>query len=76
MIEPELPSRLFRRGSTRTEIVIDLVINVDGSVRSAAVRSSSNGDIEAVVLEAVRQWRYEPQAVVRSHLVRLVVSPS
>jgi TonB family protein len=76
MVEPELPARLFRRGSTRTEIVVDLVINVDGSIKSAAVRSSNNADVESAVLEAVLRWRYEPQAVTRPHLVRLVVSPS
>lgn len=75
MVEPELPARLFRRGSGRTEVLVDLVIDPDGTVRSATVRSSSNSDVENAVVQAVRQWRYEPQPSPRSHLVRLVASP-
>lgn len=75
MTEPDLPPRLFRRGSTRAEVVVDLVIDTDGSVKSAVVRQSANADLEDAVLEAVRQWRYDPQPVARPHLLRLVVSP-
>jgi TonB family protein len=75
MIEPELSPRLFRRGSTRAEVLVELVIDTDGSVKSAVVRQSVNSDLEGAVLDAVRQWRYDPQPVARPHLLRLVVSP-
>ncbi len=75
MVEPEWPARLFRRGAQRTEVVVELTLRVDGSVADAAVRRSPNPELDSAVLEAVRQWRYEPQPVTRQHLVRLVVSP-
>lgn len=74
MTEPELSPRLFRRGSARAEVVVDLVIDIDGSVKSALVRQPHNADLEEAVLDAVRQWRYDPQPVARPHLLRLVVS--
>lgn len=75
-VDPELPARVYRRGGLRTEIVVDLVVATDGSVQSAAVRPGTSPDLEAPVLEAVRQWHYEPQPVARPHVVRLVVTPS
>jgi outer membrane biosynthesis protein TonB len=45
-------------------------------VQQAKVRPGSHADLDAAVLEAVRQWRYEPQPVVRDHVIRLVVSRS
>lgn len=75
MVEPDLPSRLFRRSERRVEIVVDLVINRDGSVRSAAVRGDLGSDVADAVTEAMRRWRYEPQPGARLHIVRLVASP-
>lgn len=75
MAEPELPARVFRRAGGRVELLVDVVIDTDGSVKSAAVRTSSHADADEPVLDAVRLWRYEPQPAVRPHQVRLVVSP-
>lgn len=75
MVEPDLPSRLFRRSERRVEIVVDLVINRDGSVRSAAVRGDLGSDVADAVSDAMRRWRYEPQPGARLHIVRLVASP-
>lgn len=76
MVEPELPARLFRRTERRVELVVDLVINRDGSVRSAAVRGDPGTDVESAVVDAMRRWRYDPQPGARMHVVRLVASPS
>lgn len=75
MAEPEVPARLFRRGGGRVELLVDVLIDTDGSVKSAAVITSSNADADEPVLDAVRRWRYEPQPAARPHQVRLVVSP-
>ena len=75
MAEPEVPARLFRRGGGRVELLVDVLIDTDGSVKSAVVITSSNADADEPVLDAVRRWRYEPQPAARPHQVRLVVSP-
>lgn len=75
-VEPELPAYLLRRGARRTELVVDLVIHADGSVSDVVVRDSPVPDLEEPVLEAVRQWRFDPQPALRPHQVRLVVIPS
>lgn len=75
-VEPDLPSRLLRRGAPRTEVLLDLTVNTNGSVSNIEVRSSTNPEIQDAVVDAVRQWRYEVQPVERRHSVRLVVTPS
>ena len=75
-VDPELPSYLLRRGARRTELVVELVVNTDGSVRDVALRESPSPALEEPVVDAVRQWRFEPQPAARPHTVRLVVSPS
>jgi len=75
-VDPELPPYLLRRGARRTELVVELMINTDGSVRDAAVRDSPGSAVEEPVLEAVRQWRFDPQPTARPHQVRLVLAPT
>lgn len=75
-VEPDLPSRLLRRGAPHTEVLLDLTVNTDGSVSNINVRSSTNAEIQDAVVDAVRQWRYEAQPMARPHSVRLVVTPS
>ena len=75
-VDPDLPSRLLRRGAPHTELLLDLTVKTDGTVSNIEVRSSTNPDIQDAVVEAVRQWRYDVQPVERRHSVRLVVTPS
>jgi TonB family protein len=75
-VEPELPSRLLRRGAPRTEVQLELTVNADGSVSDVHVRSSTNAEIQDAVVDAVRRWRYDVHPVARRHSVRLVVMPS
>lgn len=49
-----LPSAAARRG------VVDVLINERGSVESIAVRSSLGDRYDRTLVEAARQWRYEP----------------
>ena len=73
-VDPDLPPRIFRRIGARPEVVVDLTVNADGSVADASVRSASVAEAAAPVLEAVRQWRYEPQPFARPHTIRLLLS--
>jgi TonB family protein len=74
-VDPDLPSYLLRRGARRIELVVEMVVNADGSVRDVALPESPGSAIEESVVAAVRQWRFEPQPAARPHLVRLVVTP-
>jgi len=71
-VDPELPSRLQRRGTRRTEVLVEMTINADGSVRDVKLRSAADEEFAASVREAVQQWRYEPQPITRPHTVQLV----
>lgn len=74
VVEPEMPRRLL--GKLRGEEVqvhVAFTVRPDGSVADAAVRRSSHPTMDAAVLEAVRQWRYEPIAAARPHEVQLVL---
>jgi TonB family protein len=71
-VDPELPARLLRRGARRTEVLVEMIITTDGSVRDISLRNSRDEELETLVREAVLQWRYEPQPVARPHAVKLV----
>lgn len=73
MVEPELPTTLLRRLRGAVEVVVGFTVNRDGSVSEVAVRSSSNPAVDGAVLDAVRQWRYEPLPQARTHAVQLVL---
>ncbi len=71
-VDPELPSRLQRRGPRRIELLVGMTISADGTVRDVALPSGTDADLETAVREAVLQWRYEPQPAARPHTVQLV----
>ena len=75
MVAPDVPGYLLRRGARRSEVVVDLIVNTDGSVDKVSVRNSPNAELEAAVVSALRQWRYDTQPVQRAHVVRLVIGP-
>jgi TonB family protein len=58
-----LPVRKTSSGGNGGEMVVEIVVGPDGSVSEAAVVRSTDPpwpEAEAIVVEAVRQWRYEP----------------
>ena len=71
-VEPVLPDRLRRRLRNDGEVVVQFTVGLDGSVVDASVRSSSDGALEPVALDAVRQWHYRPIATAQAHAVQLV----
>jgi len=71
-VEPVLPERVRRRLQADGEVVVQFTVNADGSVADASVRSSSDRALDAISLEAVRQWRYRPVASAQTHAVQLV----
>lgn len=75
LVEPVTPRHLAGRlrGEVRVEVQLNLA--ADGSVSDATVTSSSHPQMNAAVLDAVRQWRYEPAARAREHAVQVVLRP-
>ncbi len=58
-VPPKLsPSESFEHG----EVVVRVIIGIDGSV-SQATATSGSPDLAAAAVEAIRQWRYKPTIV-------------
>jgi TonB family protein len=71
-IEPEIPARIRSRLRPSSEVTVAFKVQPDGSVSQAAIRATNARALDPVVLEAVRQWRYEPVPEEREHVVQLV----
>ena len=59
---PPLRSETAERANVRGVVIVEVTLNVDGTVRDARVLRSIP-ILDAAALEAVRQWRYEPTIV-------------
>jgi protein TonB len=57
---PQFPERLQRQGVQTGQVVVSLVIGVDGAVRSVQVVSASHPELEQAVLHVIRTWRFDP----------------
>lgn len=75
-VDPEFSSRTLRRLARRTEMRVELRIEADGRVREVKVASGVGEELASAVREAMLQWRYEPEAAARLHVVDLVIEPS
>lgn len=58
-VEPGYPEEL-RQQTKAGIVVIQAIVNTDGSVGTAAVVRHSDPGFDEAALTAVRQWRYEP----------------
>jgi TonB family protein len=73
MIEPVTPRALIGKLRGDVEVTVGFMVQADGSVADAAIRSTTHRQMDSAVLQAVRQWRYEPIGETRSHAVQLVL---
>jgi TonB family protein len=71
-IEPEIPTRLRGRLKSSTEVTVAFKVQPDGSVSDVDIRQTSARALDPIVLDAVRQWRYDPVPAQREHVVQLV----
>jgi protein TonB len=76
MVEPVTPRPLLGKLRGEVQVVVSFTVKTDGSVAEPVVRSSSHPQMDEAVLEAVRQWRYQPIAAPRGHEVQLVLRPA
>ncbi len=73
MVEPSLPSNVLRRIRSDLEVVVGFTVNADGSVADVVIRSNPMKTLDASIVEAVSQWRYQPIREARTHAVQLVL---
>lgn len=71
-VEPGYPDAL-RRDKKSGVVVIQAIVNPDGSVGPATVVRHSDAEFDDSALAAVRQWRYEP-ATLRGAPVRVYLT--
>jgi TonB family protein len=71
-IEPEIPARIRSRLRPSSEVTVAFKVQTDGSVSNVGIRATNARALDPVVLEAVRQWRYDPVPEEREHVVQLV----
>lgn len=57
--QPELPAKMLKPGES-AEIVVRVAINEKGELVGTKTVSSSNKDIEAIVIAAIQEWEFEP----------------
>ena len=71
-IEPEIPARIRGRLKPSSEVTVAFKVRPDGSVADVGIRQTSARALDPIVIDAVRQWRYDPVPAEREHVVQLV----
>lgn len=72
-VDPVVPAALGSLVESEARVLVAFNVLPDGRVAEATVRRSSHPELDAAVLEAVRQWRYRPIAVSTPHEVEVVL---
>lgn len=75
MIEPEVPQRVLDQIG-RGEVLVEFTIRRDGTVVGVNLPPPAPRQLVRYVVEAVEQWRFEPQPADRQHRVVLVFNGS
>jgi TonB family protein len=57
-VKPEIPDDL-RQETFKTHVRVKVEIHADGSFAPSLITSSGNADIDSLVLQALRQWRWK-----------------
>jgi protein TonB len=73
LVEPEVPPAVMRRMRSDVNVVIGLTVNADGSVSDVVIKSNPMKVLDTAIIDAVRQWRYNPIGEPRTHAVQLVL---
>ena len=71
-VAPEFPENLMRRVRSFNELLVQITVNRDGSVRDINIVTPGYRSLEPFVVEALAQWRYEPRDEPRTQQLRLV----
>jgi TonB family protein len=58
-VKPQYPGELADKG-VKGKVTVDFYIDETGAVRLPAVSVKDNGELTALAVEALRQWKFEP----------------
>lgn len=72
MVEPDIPSRVMLTGQPVNEVAAELSLRADGTVADVTLLPPVPRAWQPYIVEALRQWRYEPLPGARTHRVQLV----
>lgn len=72
MVEPDIPSRVMLMGQPVNEVAAELSLRADGTVAEVTLLPPVPRAWQPYIVEALRQWRYEPLPGARTHRVQLV----
>lgn len=72
MVEPDIPSRVMLTGQPVNEVAAELNLRADGTVAEVTLLPPVPRAWQPYIVEALRQWRYEPLPGARTHRVQLV----
>lgn len=59
-IAPDYPTSLRQKG-VGGKVIVRLYVSPDGTVAGTQIRSSTNDELSALAMSAVRQWVFEPR---------------
>lgn len=72
MVAPDIPATALRRVGAFDELLVQVSVRADGTVADAAVLTPGMRPVESYVVEALRQWRFEPTGAARTQRMQLV----
>jgi TonB family protein len=67
---PEVPTRLLKEAST-LRVTLVFIVNIDGTVQDVRVVRSGGEEVDGLMVEAIREWRFKP-AVKSGRKVRCI----
>ncbi len=74
MKRPDYPAEL-KKDKVAGEVVVECIVDLDGSVRDAVVSKSTRQEFDLPALRAVSKWKYRPGKKDKKDVnVRLLVS--
>jgi len=59
-VKPEIPDSLKQQGGYKSFVRVKVVVDPDGNAMPILRTSSGNPDIDARVLDALKQWKWKP----------------
>ena len=72
MVPPDIPQNVLRRIGALDELPVQFAVQADGSVSNVVLLAARLRAVEPYVVDALKQWRYEPINAPRSQRVNLV----
>ena len=72
MVPPDIPQNVLRRIGALDELPVQFTVQADGSVSNVVLLAARLRAVEPYVVDALKQWRYEPINAPRSQRLNLV----